>query len=115
AVAPLPDLLRRGDGDPDRRERERVLRLFEEIEDVLHAVPPLVGAATRTAPRDFSESRDQPRPPTLRSAGSVRVSSAGTVSSSSTSRPRACISLTSTLNDSGKPDLSVLSPLMIAS
>src|SRR5690606_21566982 len=53
AVAPLPDLLRRGDGDPDRRERERVLRLFEEIEDVLHAVPPLVGAATRTAPRDF--------------------------------------------------------------
>src|SRR5690554_3784644 len=53
AVAPLPDLVRGGQGDPDGRERERVLRLLEEIEDVLHAMPPLMGAPPQgDAPRD---------------------------------------------------------------
>src|SRR5439155_23371146 len=42
AVAPLADLLRRGEHDADRRERARVLGLLEEIKDVLHRSAPLV-------------------------------------------------------------------------
>ena len=38
AVGPLADLLRRGEHDADRAERARVLRLLEEVEDVLHCV-----------------------------------------------------------------------------
>src|SRR5205807_6303185 len=40
AVRPLADLLRAGERDPDRAERERVLRLLEEIENVLHVLAP---------------------------------------------------------------------------
>src|SRR5262249_4717858 len=36
AVRPLADLLRRGQHDADRGEGTRVLRLLEEVEDVLH-------------------------------------------------------------------------------
>ena len=36
AMRPLADLLRRGEHDADRAERARILRLLEEVEDVLH-------------------------------------------------------------------------------
>src|SRR5438067_10742299 len=36
AVRPLADLVRRGERDADRAERERVLRLLEEVENVFH-------------------------------------------------------------------------------
>ncbi len=35
-MRPLPNLVRRGQRDADGRKRQRVLRLLEEIEDVLH-------------------------------------------------------------------------------
>src|SRR5262249_39554087 len=38
AVRPLADLLRGGEHDPDRAERTWILRLLEEVEDVLHLV-----------------------------------------------------------------------------
>src|SRR5262249_17569673 len=42
AVRPLPDLLRGGERDANRRKRHRILRLLEEIEDVLHLASVLV-------------------------------------------------------------------------
>ena len=39
AVRPLADLLGRRQRDADRRERQRILRLLEEVEDVFHVWP----------------------------------------------------------------------------
>src|SRR6185436_13102540 len=36
AVGPLADLVRRRQADADGAERERILRLLEEVEDVFH-------------------------------------------------------------------------------
>src|SRR5439155_7944466 len=90
AMRPLPDLLRAGQRDADRAERERILGLLEEIEDVLHAAAvPFLGAGTAAC--------------------------SGGVSISSTSRPSDCSSLISTLNDSGRPDSTAYSPFTIDS
>src|SRR5690606_36189954 len=62
AVAPLADLLRARERDPDGGERKRVLRLLEEIEDVLHDRSSLNrwGPLRRVRPRRRPAARAPP-------------------------------------------------------
>src|SRR5690606_41855182 len=62
AVAPLADLLRARERDPDGGERKRVLRLLEEIEDVLHDRSSLNrwGPLPRVRPRRRPAARAPP-------------------------------------------------------
>ena len=89
AVRPLPDLLRAGERDADRAERERVLGLLEEAEDVTH--------------RDHSSIRAREGS----SSSSCRRGLHGLASTSSTFRHNDCSSLMSTLKLSGSPASSV--------
>src|SRR5216684_8621230 len=62
AVRPLPDLLRAGERDADRAERERILRLLEEIEDVLHVLAPSRSLRLAAGGFRLSEERLMLRP-----------------------------------------------------
>src|SRR6185312_13612571 len=118
AVAPLADFLRRGELDADRGKRTGVLRLLEEVEDVLHLYCSL-----------FPFVVDQPALPILSATSRARAARPAGIpgcccsarrgivgsSTSSTSRHSAWSSLRSTLNDSGRPASSTCSPLTIDS
>src|SRR5690606_3984967 len=104
-VRPLPDLVRRCQRDADGVERKRVLRLLEEVENVLHVAAnksllerlrrPSVYASVPV----FRSSPSPPPPPPLKSAPNERCRSGGALSSSSTSRASDWSSLRSTLKD----------------
>src|SRR5690606_29309693 len=125
AVGPLADLLRRREHDADRAERARVLRLLEEVEDVLHVgflslalglpYARLVSPKAYAPPTFSATSRaSAARPAGTDGAVSALRGALGS-SISSTLRQSDCSSLSSTLNDSGRPASSTCSPLTIDS
>src|SRR5581483_2239848 len=77
AVRPLPDLLRRCQADADRRERERIFRLLEEVEDVFHEVAPFFVTSERKWYRSTPGTPVPPSSPcrSKRRPGSGRSSS----------------------------------------
>src|SRR6266849_741064 len=113
SVRPLANLIRRRQGHPDGSEGERILGFFEKIENVLHMTSKTLKFVYASVPvLALGSSVFSTTPP---SPADDRCRSGGACSSNSTSSARDCSSLSRTLNDSGSPDSSTLSPFTIAS
>src|SRR6185436_5217899 len=125
AIGPRPDLVGRSDSDPHRVERHGVARLFKQCVNAFQGDSSLTTAENAHQQRSQSLAPLDVHPeyasgPSLLAALLEAILS-GLIERphrhhqsfaliNSTSRPRLCSSLTSTLKDSGKPGSRKFSP-----